>query len=72
MIETMTVRIDFPFAAQFDFPEPGNNSRELRTLALHEYLRNSGMELGNEVEAFEVVSFRGADDGEFWDVKAGR
>lgn len=72
MILTMTVRIDFPFTAQFDFREPGNNSRELRTQALREYLRNSGMELGNEVEAFEVASFRGADDGEFWQVKIGR
>jgi hypothetical protein len=65
----MTVRIEFPFAAQFEFPDPGNLSRELRTIALQEYLYNSGMELGNPVEVFKVSQFNGEDNGEFWTVE---
>ncbi len=67
----MKVHIDFPFAARFEFADPGSNSRELRTQALQIYLRNSGMELGHPVEKFEVTGFRGNDEGEFWTVKAG-
>ena len=59
----MKVRIDFPFTAQFDFSDPGNNSRELRTQALQIFLLNSAMELGNPVESFQVVRFNGDDDG---------
>lgn len=68
----MTVRIEFPFDARFETPEFESNSRELRTQVLQTYLLNSGMELGGEVEAFEVVSFNGEDNGEFWRVEAGR
>ena len=68
----MQVRIEFPFTATFEFPNPGNNSRELRTQALQDFLLNSGMELGNSVEEFNVVSFHGEDNGEFWTIKAGR
>jgi hypothetical protein len=66
----MTVRIEFPFDAQFEFQDPGNNSRELRTQFLHTYLLNSGMELGKDVEEFYVSQFNGSDNGEFWTVKA--
>lgn len=68
----MQVRIEFPFAAKFEFPDPGNNSRELRTQALQDFLLSSGMELGNSVEAFIVVSFHGEDNGEFWTIKTGQ
>lgn len=64
----MQVRIDFPFFAQFEIREIGNNSRELRTQALQDYLLNSGMELGHPVEAFQVSQFRGDDNGEFWTI----
>lgn len=64
----MQVRIEFPFAATFDFPDPGNNSRELRTEALQLYLLNSGMELGHPTDAFQVSSFHGEDNGEFWTI----
>lgn len=67
----MTVRIEFPFHAQFEFIDPGNNSRELRTQALWIYLSNSGMELGHPVESFSVQRWEGDDHGEFWHVKAG-
>ncbi len=66
----MTIRIEFPFTAQFEFTDPGNNSRELRTQALQDYLLNCGIELGNEVEVFQVVQFNGENDGEFWTVEA--
>jgi hypothetical protein len=68
----MTVRIDFPFAAQFEAAEFPSNSRELRTQYLQTYLYNSGMELGNSPENFEVVSFSGDDNGEFWKVQTGK
>lgn len=68
----MKVRIEFPFYAQFEVPDPGNNSRELRTRALQNYLRNSGMELGHPVEDFDVTAFNGESDGEFWTIKARR
>ena len=64
----MQVRIAFPFTAQFEFVDPGNNSRELRTQALQIYLLNSGMELGHPIEDFSVTSFNGEADGEFWTV----
>ena len=67
----MNVRIENPFAAQFEMPELGSNSREVRTQILQTYLLNSGMELGHAVEDFQVVSFSGEDNGEFWQVKAG-
>lgn len=67
----MQIRIEFPFAANFEFPDPGNNSREMRTQALQVFLSTCGMELGNSVEAFNVVSFHGEDNGEFWTVKVG-
>jgi hypothetical protein len=66
----MKVRIEFPFAAQFDVPDPVSNSRELRTQALQTYLLNSGMELGHPVEDFQVSSFNGDDHGEFWTIEA--
>jgi hypothetical protein len=66
----MMIRIEFPFFAQFEFPDPGNLSRELRTIALQQYLYNSGMELGKPVEDFQVTQFNGEPDGEFWTVKA--
>lgn len=65
----MTVRIEFPFTAQFQLPDFGNNSRELRTQALQNYLLQSGMELGHDPESFEVVRFHGEDNGEFWTVE---
>jgi hypothetical protein len=68
----MQIRIEFPFVAQFEFPDPGNNSRELRTQALQDFLLSSGFELGNSVEAFNVVSVRGEDNGEFWTIKIGQ
>ena len=68
----LSIRIEFPFDARFETPEFESNSRELRTQVLQSYLLNSGMELGNEVEAFEVVSFNGEDNGEFWQVEAGK
>lgn len=68
----MNVRIEFPFAAQFQLPEIGNNSRELRTQALQIYLMNSGMELGGPIEQFEVSNFSGEDNGEFWEVASRR
>ncbi len=66
----MQVRIEFPFAALFELPEFGTNSREVRTQSLQIYLMNSGMELGADVEQFEVSQFSGEDNGEFWDVKS--
>lgn len=68
----MTVRIEFPFFAQFEHPEFGSNSRELRTQALQTYLMNSGMELGGALEQFEVGNFRGDDNGEFWEVRTAK
>jgi hypothetical protein len=68
----MNVRIEFPFYANFELPDLGNNSRELRTQHLQTYLRNSGMELGGEVERFVVTSFNGEDNGEFWRVSLAR
>jgi hypothetical protein len=65
----MKVRIDFPFYADFEMPDLGNNSRELRTQILQNYLLNSGMELNGEVEKFTVISFNGEDNGEFWRVE---
>ena len=65
----MKVRIEFPFAAQFEIPDIGNNSRELRTQALQIYLSNSGMELGYPIDDFNVYSFNGEDNGEFWSIK---
>lgn len=64
----MVVRIDFPFSARFEFPDPGNNSRELRTIALQNYLGTSGMDLDHDLESFEVTRFDGEEDGEFWHV----
>lgn len=64
----MNVRIDFPFDANFEIPDFGTNSREVRTQALQTYLLNSGMELGADVEDFEVKSFNGEDNGEYWRV----
>ena len=68
----MNVRIEFPFAAQFELEEIGNNSRELRTQALQIYLMKSGMELGGPIEQFEVSNFNGEDNGEFWEVHSRR
>lgn len=68
----MRVRIEFPFDSQFDFQDPGNNSRELRTIALQDHLLSTGLDLSNPIEDYEVVSFNGEDDGEFWRVEAGR
>lgn len=65
----MTVRIDFPFSARFEFQDPGNNSRELRTIALQSFLGTSGMDLDHDLESFEVTRFDGEEDGEFWHVK---
>ncbi len=67
----MTVRIDYPFLAEFDFRDPGSNSRELRTRALQDYLMNCGMEISGDAEGYQVVSFRGDENGEFWQVKQG-
>lgn len=66
--QSLQVRIDFPFCAQFEIREIGSNSRELRTQALQDYLRDSGMELGAPIEAFQVAQFRGDDNGEFWTI----
>lgn len=68
----MTVRIEFPFAAHFEFQDPGNNSREIRTQFLQTYLLNSGLQLDYDIEAFYVEQFNGGDNGEFWTVKARR
>ena len=68
----MNIRIDHPFTAQFEMPDPGNNSRELRTEFLQNYLLNSGMELGRDILDFHVESFRGDDNGEFWQVRSSR
>jgi hypothetical protein len=65
----MNIRIDFPFDIQFIFQDPGSNSRELRTIALQDYLLTSGMEIAGSIESYEVVSFHGEDNGEFWTVK---
>jgi len=65
----MKVRIDFPFDIQFEFNDPGNNSRELRTRALQDYLLASGMDISGSIESYQVVSFHGEDNGEFWTVK---
>lgn len=65
----MTVRIENPFSAQFEIPDFGSNSRELRTEALQNYLLQSGMELGHAVEEFKVTRFSGDDNGEFWEVE---
>lgn len=64
------IRIEFPFFAQFEMPEPGTNSREVRTDFLQNYLLGSGMELGSPVENFQVTRFSGDDDGEFWEVQS--
>jgi hypothetical protein len=68
----MTIRIEFPFTAQFEAGDFISNSRELRTQFLQTYLLNSGMELGNAPENFEVTSFQGDDNGEFWTVEVGK
>ena len=68
----MNVRIDFPFAASFEMADPGNNSRELRTQFLQNYLLKSGMDLNGDIENFVVTSFNGEDNGEFWKVEIGR
>lgn len=68
----MNVRIEFPFSAQFEQQEFGTNSREVRTQALQIYLLNCGMELGADIEQFEVSNFSGEDNGEFWEVKSGK
>lgn len=65
----MKVRADFPFHIQFEFEDPGSNSRELRTLALQRYLLESGMEISGSIDSYVVVSFQGEDNGEFWVVK---
>lgn len=65
----MRVRIDFPFEANFEMADLGNNSRELRTQFLQTYLRNSGMELGGAIESFMVTRFNGEENGEFWKVE---
>jgi len=65
----MTVTIEFPFSAQFEVSEFPSNSRELRTQCLQTYLYNSGMELGNSPDNFEVTNFRGDDNGEFWTIE---
>ena len=67
----MIVRIEFPFFAQFELPDVGTNSREVRSQILQNYLLNSGMELGSPVEEFQVFNFRGDDNGEFWEVRTG-
>ena len=63
------MRIDFPFSAQFEFRDPGNNSREIRTQALYLYLLNCGVDVKDDIETYQVTSFRGEDNGEFWIVK---
>lgn len=68
----LNIRIEYPFYANFQTPEFESNSRELRTIALQNYLLNSGMELGGEVESFHVISFNGEDNGEFWQVETQR
>lgn len=68
----MTVRIEFPFAARFEIQELGTNSREVRTDILQNYLLGCGIELGSPVENFQVAQFNGEDDGEFWEIKAGK
>jgi hypothetical protein len=68
----VVVRIEFPFSAVFELPDVGTNSREVRTEILQNYLIKSGMELGSPVEEFQVTSFSGDDNGEFWQVRAGR
>lgn len=67
----MNIRIDYPFDANFEMADPGSNSRELRSIALQNYLLNSGMDLAGDIELFQVVSFNGEDNGEFWQVKLG-
>jgi len=69
MESLMRVRIDFPFDANFEMSDLGNNSRELRTQHLQTYLLNSGMELGGDIEKYAVTSFNGEDNGEFWRVE---
>ncbi len=71
-MEHLKIRIDIPFSAQFDFHDPGNNSRELRTQALQTFLLTCGIELGHPIDDYQVSSFSGEDDGEFWLVKEGR
>ncbi len=66
----MRVRIDHPFSAEFEMPDPGTNSREVRTDFLQTYLMNSGMELGHDILDFKVESFSGEDNGEFWTVRS--
>jgi hypothetical protein len=68
----MKIRVDFPFEIQFDFENPGNNSREIRTRALQNYLLSSGMDISGTIESYQVVSFHGDDNGEFWTVKQER
>jgi len=68
----LSIRIEFPFDARFETPEFESNSRELRTQVLQTYLMNSGMELGNAVDSFQVISFNGEDNGEFWQVEAAK
>lgn len=65
----MTVRIEFPFAAEFQVADIGHNSREVRTDLLQNYLLQSGMELGHDLESFQVTQFHGEDNGEFWTVE---
>lgn len=68
----INIRIEFPFYASFQSPEFESNSRELRTIALQNYLYNSGMELGGAIDEFEVTQFTGDDNGEFWTVEKRR
>jgi hypothetical protein len=68
----MTVRIDHPFDARWELPDPGTNSREVRTQLLHTYLLNSGMELGHDIGDFYVDNFSGEENGEFWQVRSSK
>ncbi len=68
----MIIRIEFPFDASFEMPDPGTNSREVRTEILQTYLMNSGMELGSPIEDFQVIRFNGEDNGEFWEIQTKR
>ena len=67
----INIRIAFPFDAVFQVPEFESNSRELRSIALQNYLMNSGMDLQGDLESFQVTQFRGDDNGEFWEVDTG-
>ncbi len=68
----MKVRIEFPFDSQFEFPDPGTSSRELRTIALQNHLAAMGLDLSNPIDDYHVVAFNGEDNGEFWRVEVQR